>query len=60
MALSRDLMIGMLRRGATGDQLMQILDLIVSDLGSEAQETAQVESEDIQFWTNLESVSYTS
>ena len=51
MALSRDLMLGMLRRGATGDQLMQILELIVSDVqaGAEVQEASQVESEDIQF-----------
>ena len=26
---SRDLMIGMLRKGATGDQILQILDVIV-------------------------------
>ena len=27
--ISRDLMIGMLRKGQTGDQLLQILDVIV-------------------------------
>jgi hypothetical protein len=35
MNLSRDLMLGMLRRGSNGDELMRILELIVSDLRSE-------------------------
>jgi len=29
VTFSRDLMIGMLRKGQTGDQLLQILDVIV-------------------------------
>lgn len=46
MALSRELMLGMLRRGNTGDQLMQILDLIVSDVQSGSDvETVEGEAE---------------
>jgi len=35
---SRDLMVGMLRKGQTGDQLIQILDVIVTGLNDSIQE----------------------
>ena len=41
MTLSRDLMLGMLRRGNTGEELMNILNLIVS----ENQSSNEVENE---------------
>ena len=41
MTLSRDLMFGMLRRGNTGEELMNILNLIVS----ENQSSNEVENE---------------
>jgi hypothetical protein len=52
MELSRDLMVGMLRRGSTGDEVLRILDLIVSDLrseGSESDEVADVAEAEVAF-----------
>lgn len=51
MTLSRDLMLGMLRRGNTGDQLMQILDLIISERNSQVEVQNDETEADIQFWT---------
>ena len=37
--LSRDLLIGMLRKGETGSQILQILDVIVSQESADETET---------------------
>jgi hypothetical protein len=46
MQANRNLLIGMLRQGQNGSQLLQILDVITSDLQSDVQadgETAEVQ-----------------
>lgn len=48
MALSRDLMVGMLRQGTSGEQVLQILDVIVSTLADEASaDTAVAEDAEV-------------
>lgn len=47
MEVNRNLLIGMLRQGKTGDQLLQILDVITADIQSDVQDNG--ETEDIQF-----------
>jgi hypothetical protein len=47
MDLSRDVMVGMLRRGGTGDQVLQILDVIMSTLSEGSADTATVEVADV-------------
>jgi hypothetical protein len=47
MQADRNLLIGMLRQGKTGDQLLQILDVITADIQSDVQEDG--EPADIQF-----------
>lgn len=48
MTFSRDLMLGMLRRGNNGEQLLQILDLIVSERENQVEVQDETEA-DIQF-----------
>jgi hypothetical protein len=40
---SRDMMFGMLRNGATGTQLLEILNVIVADQNEMTQESTEVE-----------------
>ena len=47
MEVNRNLLIGMLRQGKTGDQLLQILDVITADIQLDVQDNG--ETEDIQF-----------
>jgi hypothetical protein len=47
MQADRNLLIGMLRQGKTGEQLMQILDVITADLQTDVQDDG--EPADIQF-----------
>ena len=48
MTFSRDLMLGMLRRGNNGEQLLQILDLIVAERENQVEVQDETEA-DIQF-----------
>ena len=41
VVFSRDLMIGMLRKGQTGDQILQILDVIVPNADADVAETQE-------------------
>lgn len=45
--MDRNVLIGMLRQGKTGEQLLQILDVITADIQSDVQEDG--EPADIQF-----------
>lgn len=46
--MDRNVLIGMLRQGKTGDQLLQILEVITAETQNEVQ--TETEDEDIQFW----------
>ena len=48
MTFSRDLMLGMLRRGNNGEQLLQILDLIIAERENQVEVQDETEA-DIQF-----------
>ena len=48
MTFSRDLMLGMLRRGSNGEQLLEILDLIVAERENQVEVQDETEA-DIQF-----------
>jgi len=45
--MDRNVLIGMLRQGKTGDQLLQILEVITAETQNEVQ--TETEDEDIQF-----------
>jgi hypothetical protein len=45
--MDRNVLIGMLRQGKTGDQLLQILEVITAETQNEVQ--TEAEDEDIQF-----------
>jgi hypothetical protein len=45
--MDRNVLIGMLRQGKTGDQLLQILEVITAETQTEVQ--TETEDEDIQF-----------
>jgi hypothetical protein len=48
MTFSRDLMLGMLRRGNNGEQLLEILDLIIAERENQVEVQDETEA-DIQF-----------
>lgn len=47
MSLSRDVMVGMLRQGGSGEQVLQILDVIVSTLAEGSADTAVAEDAEV-------------
>ncbi len=51
MTLSRDLMLGMLRKGNTGNQILEILNVIVGEVQEQPETEVQVDNTgwDIEF-----------
>lgn len=48
MELSRDVMLGMIRQGQNGDQLLQILDVITSSLNEDSTDSASMQDAEVE------------